>query len=108
MEQIFVNLLQNACHSLESNEKGITVSSSYKSGDTFVSIKIKDQGCGISPKNIKQIFDPFFTTKRDKGGTGLGLSVSLRLIKEHKGTIDFDSKEGLGTTVTLKFPVIKK
>lgn len=107
LEQIFVNLLQNACHSLESKENGIYVSSSYKKGDTFVSIQIKDEGCGISDENIKQIFDPFFTTKRDKGGTGLGLSVSLRLIKEHKGSINLDSKKGEGTTVTLKFPVTK-
>jgi len=107
LEQIFVNLLQNACHSLESTEKGIYVSSSYKKGDTFVSIQIKDEGCGISDENIKQIFDPFFTTKRDKGGTGLGLSVSLRLIKEHQGSINFDSKKGEGTTVTLKFPITK-
>jgi len=108
LEQIFVNLLQNACHSLELKEKKISVLSSYKSGENFIKIIIIDQGCGISSKNIKQIFDPFFTTKRDKGGTGLGLSVSLRLIKEHNGSIDFESKVGLGTIVTLKFPIIKK
>lgn len=108
LEQIFVNLLQNACHSLKSKEKTITIFTSYKKGENFIKIVIIDQGCGISSENIKRIFDPFFTTKRDKGGTGLGLSVSLRLIKEHKGTINFDSKEGYGTKVSLTFPIIKK
>jgi PAS domain S-box-containing protein len=108
LEQVFVNLLQNACHSLKTKEDEISVSTSYKEGDDFVNIVIVDQGCGISAENIKQIFDPFFTTKRDQGGTGLGLSVSLGLIKEHNGSINFDSEEGQGTTVKLQLPIIKK
>lgn len=108
LEQIIINLIQNACHSLKSKDKKITIFTSYKKGNDFIKIVIIDQGCGISSENIKQIFDPFFTTKRDKGGTGLGLSVSLRLIKEHNGSINFDSKEGFGTKVSLTFPIIKK
>jgi PAS domain S-box-containing protein len=106
LEQIFINLLQNAYNALESREKGISVISSFEERNMNVKILIIDQGCGISQENIKQIFDPFFTTKRDRGGTGLGLSVSLGLIKEHHGIINFESKEGEGTVVTLKFPVI--
>ena len=106
LEQIFINLLQNAYNALESRDKGISVLSSFEKKDKNIKILIIDQGCGISQENIKQIFDPFFTTKRDRGGTGLGLSVSLGLIKEHHGTINFDSKEGEGTVVTLKFPAI--
>jgi signal transduction histidine kinase len=54
----------------------------------------------------KHIFDPFFTTKRDKGGTGLGLSISYGIIREHKGRIDVESQVGIGTTLTIRIPVL--
>jgi len=105
LEQIFINLLQNAYNALESRDKGISVITSVEKNEQAVKILIIDQGCGISQKNIKQIFDPFFTTMRDRGGTGLGLSVSLGIIKDHNGIINYESEEGRGTIVTLKFPI---
>lgn len=105
LEQVFVNLLQNACHSLTSHDEAIVVTTLFLPEEKVVEIVVCDQGEGISEENLKQIFDPFFTTKRDKGGTGLGLSVSLKIIKEHQGSISFRSKEGEGTVVTVKLPI---
>lgn len=105
LEQVMVNLLQNACHATKTHNGKISVCSSYSSTAKSISVIVKDEGCGISEANIKQIFNPFFTTKREQGGTGLGLSVSLRIVKEHNGDLTFHSKEGVGTEVIFKLPV---
>ena len=70
--------------------------------------RLRDEGSGISPENLARLTDPFFTTKRDMGGTGLGLSVSAGIVKEHGGTLEFDSPPGGGTTVTLALPVYEE
>ena len=64
-----------------------------------------DNGKGIPEENLKKVFDPFFTTKRNEGGIGLGLSISYRIIKEHKGDIEVDSQLGKGTTFSINLPV---
>ncbi len=56
-------------------------------------------------EHIPRLTDPFFTTKRESGGTGLGLSVSATIVKEHNGSLEFDSIPGVGTTVTLALPI---
>jgi two-component system NtrC family sensor kinase len=71
-----------------------------------VIIKIIDNGKGMDEKTKKHIFDPFFTTKRDKGGTGLGLSISYGIIREHKGRIDVESQVGIGTTLSIRIPLL--
>ena len=108
LEQVLINLIQNSCEALASPDKTITLSTIFDQEKNQVSIMIKDQGTGIVPEVMNQIMDPFFTTKRSMGGTGLGLSVSAGIIKEHDGTILFTSKPGEGTTVTVSFPVYTK
>ncbi len=108
LEQVFVNLLQNACHALTSPLEAIRVTSSYLPEEGMVEVLVSDSGEGITEENLKYIFDPFFTMKRDKGGVGLGLSVSLKIIKEHNGSISFQSKIGEGTTVSVKLPAKNK
>ena len=108
LEQVIINLITNSCQALDSREKGLFVSTDYDKTSESVIIEVKDEGVGISPENLKYILDPFFTTKRDSGGTGLGLSVSYNIIKNHGGEIDFSSRPGMGTTVRLTIPVNQK
>jgi polar amino acid transport system substrate-binding protein len=68
-------------------------------------LEIRDEGVGIPSEHMASLTDPFFTTKRDTGGTGLGLSVSAGIIKEHSGTLKIESRAGQGTTVIVSFPV---
>ncbi len=73
-----------------------------------VEIEITDSGSGIPRENLHRIFDPFFTTKSSGRGTGLGLSVSYGIIKEHAGKVDVRSTAGKGTSFRLEFPVARK
>lgn len=104
IEQVIINILQNACHALSNPEQGIRVSTYCNRGREVV-IEVKDEGCGIDEKNLKYITDPFFTTKRDSGGTGLGLSISFSIMEEHKGRLEFESRKGAGTTARIILPV---
>jgi polar amino acid transport system substrate-binding protein len=103
MEQIVANLLQNALESLPSKERAVTISSKFELSRGLIVIKIKDEGCGIEAAILPKITDPFFTTKRTSGGMGLGLAVVVRFVREHGGTLEFDSQIGKGTTVTMSF-----
>ncbi|MCL5236463.1 MAG: ATP-binding protein, partial [Nitrospirae bacterium] len=67
---------------------------------------VMDTGKGIPPEFLPHIFDPFFSTKGEVG-TGLGLSVSYGIIKNHKGNIKVESKVGVGTTFTIELPIYK-
>ncbi|MCU0286269.1 MAG: PAS domain S-box protein [Acidobacteria bacterium] len=104
LEQVFINLIQNACQALPDNTAGISISTSSNKERKQVVIQIKDEGVGIGEKDLKFITDPFFTTKRDRGGTGLGLSISMQIIQEHGGTMNFESQVGKGTTVIVSLP----
>jgi polar amino acid transport system substrate-binding protein len=104
LEQVIVNLIQNSCHALEDPERALRISTKYLSDEQQVQIQVRDEGHGIKPEHMSKIMDPFFTTKRSSGGTGLGLSVSLRLIQEHHGKISFESEVGRGTTATILLP----
>jgi len=101
LEQVVVNLLVNACQALDSREQKIIVKTLHNAAIDKVKIIVEDEGCGISDAMKGQVFEPFVTSKRDQGGTGLGLSVSARIVKEHQGDLDLQSSPGQGTTVTL-------
>ncbi|HOV13091.1 MAG TPA: ATP-binding protein, partial [Spirochaetota bacterium] len=70
----------------------------------YFSISVEDNGVGIKKENIKKIFEPFFTTKKDNGGTGLGLSMVMNIVKKHSGFIEVISKVDKGTTINVFFP----
>jgi signal transduction histidine kinase len=71
----------------------------------MIDVSVSDTGGGISPTVIQRVFDPFFTTKQSRGGTGLGLSVSRRIAREHGGELTVVSAEGVGATFTVSLPV---
>ena len=102
LNQVFLNLLVNAAQAIE--EHG-TVTIRTGTRDDRVWIEIADTGKGITPENLQRIFDPFFTTKPVGKGTGLGLSVSYSIVRKHHGTIEVESKPGLGTTFRIWLPV---
>ena len=108
IEQVLVNLILNACQALPDNDCCINLTTSSDESRSNAIVRLHDEGSGISPEHLVRLTDPFFTTKRDQGGTGLGLSVSAGIIKEHGGTLEFDSPPGCGTTVTLKLPTFNE
>jgi PAS domain S-box-containing protein len=107
LEQVVINLVQNACQALENKQQAIGVSVSYDKKNHQVRMKVEDEGVGIDPENIKFITDPFFTSKREQGGTGLGLSVSARIIRNHGGTLHIQSEPGKGSVFIVALPVGK-
>lgn len=104
IEQVVINLLLNACQALPDMERGISLTTACDQREGTVTLTLADEGLGIAPEHIPHLTDPFFTTKRESGGTGLGLSVSAAIVKEHNGTLTFESAPGSGTTVTLTLP----
>jgi polar amino acid transport system substrate-binding protein len=108
IEQVAVNLILNACQALPDTERRISLETRYDRDAGAVVLRIADEGSGIAPEHIPHLTDPFFTTKRESGGTGLGLSVSATIVKEHGGTLEFESAPGRGTTVTLTLPCSRR
>ncbi len=107
INQSLIHTIQNAVDAVENNGI-IKISSAYDSNDKEVTIRIIDNGTGMSPEVLRQAFNPFFTTKPVGSGTGVGLSMTERIIKRHGGSINISSKEGDGTTVTMILPVVGK
>jgi signal transduction histidine kinase len=97
--------VQNACQSLADKEKAIRLTTAFERAKGGVILIVEDEGVGIPEKNLATIMDPFFTTKQDKGGMGLGLSITKRIIEEHGGRIRFESEEGKGTKIEVSLPV---
>lgn len=106
LEQVMINLIQNACLALETPDKSIHVTSLLDSEKGEVVVRVIDNGKGISSKDLKFVKEPFFTTRRSSGGTGLGLSVSDRIINNHGGSLKITSALGKGTTAEIRLPII--
>jgi len=105
IKQVFLNILLNAIDA--TSEKGkITVktrSFMKPGGDPYVQVEFTDTGCGIPSDQLEEIFDPFFTTKTT--GSGLGLSISNQIVRDHKGYIDVESQLGKGSSFFVNLPV---
>ena len=106
LQQIFVNIINNAFDALE--KKGVLAIDIGKKSEDELFVKVTDNGRGISERDLEQIFEPFFSTKTARGGTGLGLVVTYNLVQEIGGRISVESKEGVGTSFTVTIPLQPK
>ena len=108
LEQVLVNLLVNAAQAADKGDSWIVFRvSPVDPSDTFVTIQVEDNGCGMDEPTRKQIFEPFYSTKVAEGGTGLGLYVCHSLIHQIEGRISVTSELGRGACFTLELPIRK-
>jgi two-component system NtrC family sensor kinase len=105
LEQVVINVGKNAVEAMP--DGGIlTVRTDLE--DEFVKLKVEDTGVGMSEDTLKKIFDPFFSTKEVGRGTGLGLAISNQITKDHGGRIEAESKPGVGTTISIFLPLVRR
>jgi len=101
LKQLFINIIKNA---IEASTKGGTVEITiYPSQDQQVMITVKDNGSGISKERIEKLGEPFYSSKEK--GTGLGLTVSFKIVQTHNGSIRFNSQRNHGTSVDISLPI---
>ncbi|WP_442800676.1 ATP-binding protein [Shewanella sp. AS1] len=106
LQQVMINLIQNACHAFQGNVGQIVIET--QTTQTQAIIKLSDNGIGMDGVTLKRATEPFFTSRRHEGGTGLGLSVSSRIIKQHNGQMQLDSSQGKGSSVSLIFEKVEE
>ena len=103
LKQAFYNVIKNALQAMHS---GGILRIRTEADDTQVTISFIDSGHGIAAEQIGQLFEPYFTTRQN--GTGLGLMIVQRIVREHGGTIEVESNKGRGTTFRIKLPIHEK
>jgi signal transduction histidine kinase len=106
LEQVFINLLLNSLQALPERTRGVHIGAGFDADHGMLWVAIRDEGRGISERDLGRLTEPFFTTRTDAGGTGLGLSISRSIIERHGGSMGFESVIGGGTTVTIRIPAI--
>ena len=106
MKQLFTNLIMNA---IKYSPDGGLIQIKGVVQDHLIRLTIEDEGIGIPEKSVPFIFDKFYradnSDTRKIGGTGLGLAICQMIVKDHEGTIEVDSEEGVGSTFTVEFPI---
>ncbi|NWF91534.1 MAG: HAMP domain-containing protein [Syntrophaceae bacterium] len=114
LQTLFLNLISNALDamphggSLRIETEALPVQASGEDGEGWVRISIADTGIGITEEAKKRIFEPFFTTKKLGEGTGLGLTICEKIIKEHSGRLDVKSEVGKGSTFFVYVPACQE
>lgn len=102
LNQVFMNIIDNACYAVKNGGKiYIRIK---KEGDGVI-IEFEDNGCGMNKEQMGKIFEPFYTTKGVGEGTGMGMSISYKVIQNNQGTITVDSEIGKGTKFTIRLPI---
>ncbi|WP_261178205.1 ATP-binding protein [Anaerobacillus sp. CMMVII] len=102
LKQVFLNLIKNA---IEAMPKGGDLKINVKKVSGKVIIELEDQGVGIPKEKLQHLGEPFYSTKEQ--GNGLGLMVCFKIIKDHKGTLEVESEENVGTTFKIILPLVK-
>lgn len=101
IELVLLNLIRNA---VEASGGKVALTLKTASIEGGVRVAVCDNGPGMTPDQLEHVFDPLFTTRRRQGGSGLGMSIALGIVREHGGRMEVTSQEGKGTTVTMDLP----
>ena len=105
MKQVLINIYKNAIEA-KKEEENLTIKTTIKKLPTTVEITIEDNGVGMAEETLEKISKIFYTTKSN--GTGLGVALSKEIIEQHQGKLNYESKLGSGTKVTITLPVKEK
>jgi polar amino acid transport system substrate-binding protein len=108
LEEVISNLISNALQALADRTKRVSVFTRLDQNDDSVMLEVRDEGAGMTPEVIKKATNPFFTTRENSGGIGLGLSIVHSIIKNHGGSLDFESRPGQGTVTTVRLPAMRE
>jgi len=100
VKQAFFNIIKNA---IQAMPRGGVLRATTALRDSHVVVTFSDTGMGVPEDKLNRVFDPFYTTK--EGGSGLGLMMVYKMVKDHSGTVELNSREGQGTTVTVSLPI---
>ncbi|HET7838352.1 MAG TPA: ATP-binding protein [Rectinemataceae bacterium] len=103
MKQAILNLVKNALAAMPGGGRLVL---SARAGEDGVEISVEDSGVGIAEEDLAKIFEPYFTTREN--GTGLGLTITFKIVKEHRGEISVSSRQGQGSIFTISLPVPQK
>jgi signal transduction histidine kinase len=106
IKQVIINLINNALYAMPQGGR-LVVETAQQSlyNRQWITLTVRDTGVGIPPENLERIFEPFFTTRGDRGGTGLGLSVTYGIVTDHAGMIEVESEVQAGSTFTVWLPL---
>ncbi len=107
IDQVVINLVMNALQSLPDKNSGVLIRTWCEPQRETVNLSVEDQGSGMSEEVLARLTEPFFTMRIEKGGTGLGLYISSSIVKEHGGSLEFESRPGIGTRVTMCLPILR-
>jgi signal transduction histidine kinase len=106
LRQVFLNLFTNGADAMPAGGTlTVRVRPVELAGAPAVAVEVADTGVGIPPEHLARVFEPFFTTKEEGKGTGLGLAICKRIVQQHNGTLEVESKVGEGTTIRVTLPV---
>ena len=103
IQQVLLNLAANAADAMPDGGR-LCIATRLLPDESSVEIRVTDDGCGMDEEVLNRVFDPFFTTKERGKGTGLGLAICQRIVEEHEGRIEIQSRPGRGTTVLVRLP----
>ncbi|MBJ6752410.1 PAS domain S-box protein [Geomonas anaerohicana] len=106
IDQVVINLVMNALQSLPDKNSGVVVTTWHDRERETVNLSVEDEGDGMSEEVLARLTEPFFTMRINKGGTGLGLYISSSIVKEHGGSLAFESEPGRGTKATVTLPAL--
>jgi len=106
LNQLFLNIISNACHAMKENGGSLVITTEHN--DQNIVISFADEGCGMDEETRHKMFDPFFTTKDIGEGTGLGMSISYKIIEAHKGKVTVNSIVGKGSIIDIHLPITEK